>query len=150
MACRHLTLCSVSAAVVGDASQPHRDWVLQLGADPSKEQVEKFVWDTLNSGKVVPGYGHAVLRKTDPRYTCQARFLPLSSQHSRGQAPCRLPACSLFYIHGLNGTHGRSTYGTVVAHTFSKRKVPRSKLGRCKYFALPREKKADAVQLLAG
>ena len=29
---------------------------------------------TLNSGKAVPGYGHAVLRKTDPRYTCQREF----------------------------------------------------------------------------
>jgi citrate synthase len=29
------------------------------------------VWATLKGGKVVPGYGHAVLRKTDPRYTCQ-------------------------------------------------------------------------------
>jgi citrate synthase len=29
------------------------------------------VQDTLKSGRVVPGYGHAVLRKTDPRYTCQ-------------------------------------------------------------------------------
>ena len=24
--------------------------------------------------QVVPGYGHAVLRKTDPRYTCQQEF----------------------------------------------------------------------------
>ena len=24
--------------------------------------------------QVVPGYGHAVLRKTDPRYTCQREF----------------------------------------------------------------------------
>ena len=44
---------------------------MQLGSDPTKEEVEKFVWDTLKSGKVVPGYGHAVLRKTDPRYACQ-------------------------------------------------------------------------------
>jgi len=29
---------------------------------------------TLNSGQVVPGYGHAVLRKTDPRYTSQREF----------------------------------------------------------------------------
>ena len=29
------------------------------------------MWDTLKSGKVVPGFGHAVLRKTDPRYMCQ-------------------------------------------------------------------------------
>ena len=35
------------------------------------EQTKEFVWATLKSGKVVPGYGHAVLRKTDPRYTCQ-------------------------------------------------------------------------------
>ena len=127
--------------------------MLQLGADPSKEQVEKFVWDTLNSGKVVPGYGHAVLRKTDPRYTCQARVLPLSTQHSRGQAPCSpvgLPACYFAYIDSPICAQPRSTYGTVVAHTFSKRKVPRSKLGRCRYFAPPREKKADAVQLLPG
>lgn len=41
---------------------------------PTKEQLTEFVWDTLNSGKVVPGFGHAVLRKTDPRYTCQREF----------------------------------------------------------------------------
>jgi len=28
----------------------------------------------LDSGRVIPGYGHAVLRKTDPRYTCQREF----------------------------------------------------------------------------
>lgn len=36
--------------------------------------IEKFTWDILNSGKVVPGYGHAVLRQTDPRYNCQRDF----------------------------------------------------------------------------
>ena len=30
--------------------------------------------DTLASGKVVPGYGHAVLRKTDPRFMCELQF----------------------------------------------------------------------------
>ena len=29
---------------------------------------------TLSSGKVVPGYGHAVLRKTDPRFMCELDF----------------------------------------------------------------------------
>jgi citrate synthase len=41
---------------------------------PSKEELEKFAWDTLNSGKVIPGYGHAVLRKPDPRYIAQMEF----------------------------------------------------------------------------
>jgi len=41
---------------------------------PTKEEMEQFVWDTLNSGKVIPGFGHAVLRKTDPRYMLQREF----------------------------------------------------------------------------
>jgi hypothetical protein len=32
------------------------------------------VWDTLNAGHVIPGFGHAVLRKTDPRYAIQRDF----------------------------------------------------------------------------
>lgn len=46
----------------------------KVGGDATKEQLKEFVWATLKSGKVVPGYGHAVLRKTDPRYTCQRAF----------------------------------------------------------------------------
>lgn len=48
----------------------------QIGLPPSvtKDQLSDFVKATLKSGKVVPGYGHAVLRKTDPRYTCQREF----------------------------------------------------------------------------
>lgn len=42
--------------------------------NPTKEQLKEFIWETLNSGKVVPGFGHAVLRKTDPRYLCQREF----------------------------------------------------------------------------
>jgi len=45
-----------------------------LGKHPSAQDIEKYVWDTLNAGKVVPGFGHAVLRKTDPRYLCQREF----------------------------------------------------------------------------
>lgn len=41
---------------------------------PSEDEMKQFVWDTLNSGQVIPGYGHAVLRKTDPRYSIQRDF----------------------------------------------------------------------------
>jgi citrate synthase len=46
----------------------------EIGKTPNREQVEKYVRDTLDSGAVVPGYGHAVLRRTDPRYTAQREF----------------------------------------------------------------------------
>ena len=44
------------------------------GKVPTEEEMKKFVWDTLNSGQVIPGFGHAVLRKTDPRYMAQREF----------------------------------------------------------------------------
>ncbi len=63
----------------GLANQEVIKWIFemqeQLGTDdPSKEQIAEYVQKTLASGKVVPGYGHAVLRKTDPRFTAQMEF----------------------------------------------------------------------------
>lgn len=63
----------------GLANQEVIKWIFemqeQLGTDnPTKEQIAAYVQETLASGKVVPGYGHAVLRKTDPRFTAQMEF----------------------------------------------------------------------------
>jgi citrate synthase len=44
------------------------------GKEPTEDVVKEALWETLNSGQVVPGYGHAVLRKTDPRYMSQREF----------------------------------------------------------------------------
>ncbi len=41
---------------------------------PTDEQLVQYAWDTLNSGRVIPGYGHAVLRATDPRFTAFLNF----------------------------------------------------------------------------
>jgi len=46
----------------------------ELGTDIPEAKLRDWVWNHLKSGQVVPGYGHAVLRKTDPRYTCQREF----------------------------------------------------------------------------
>ncbi len=47
----------------------------ELNSDaPTKEQIAEYIKKTLAQGKVVPGYGHAVLRKTDPRFTAQMEF----------------------------------------------------------------------------
>src|SRR3954466_6841007 len=63
----------------GLANQEVIKWIFelreQIGSDaPTKEQIEDYVKKTLSEGKVVPGYGHAVLRKTDPRFTAQMEF----------------------------------------------------------------------------
>ena len=63
----------------GLANQEVIKWIFEmrekLGTElPTPEQIAQYVQDTLTSGKVVPGYGHAVLRKTDPRFTAQMEF----------------------------------------------------------------------------
>jgi citrate synthase len=62
----------------GLANQEVLRWIMEvkedLGGVPDKEQLVKYLWDTLNAGKVIPGYGHAVLRQTDPRYMAQREF----------------------------------------------------------------------------
>jgi citrate synthase len=45
-----------------------------IGNDLSDQAIKDYLWSTLKAGKVVPGYGHAVLRKTDPRYVSQREF----------------------------------------------------------------------------
>ena len=40
----------------------------------NNEEIKKYIWSVLNSGKVIPGYGHAVLRKPDPRFNALLNF----------------------------------------------------------------------------
>ena len=62
----------------GLANQECLGWIIELRKRfkgvPSDEDLRQFAWDTLNGGKVIPGYGHAVLRVTDPRFTAFREF----------------------------------------------------------------------------
>jgi citrate synthase len=63
----------------GLANQEVIKWIFELREElktelPTKQQIADYVKRTLSEGKVVPGYGHAVLRKTDPRFTAQMEF----------------------------------------------------------------------------
>jgi citrate synthase len=63
----------------GLANQEVIKWIFEMREAldtemPTKEQIAEYVKKTLSEGKVVPGYGHAVLRKTDPRFTAQMEF----------------------------------------------------------------------------
>ena len=63
----------------GLANQEVVRWLLDMqeklgGGLPSRDEIANYVQESLNQGKVIPGFGHAVLRKTDPRYTAQREF----------------------------------------------------------------------------
>jgi citrate synthase len=62
----------------GLANQEALRWLLevrsQYGGIPTRAQLEQHAWDTLNAGQVIPGYGHGVLRKTDPRFSTLLDF----------------------------------------------------------------------------
>jgi len=81
----YLSLSASMGALAGPlhglANQEVLGWLLGLqatlkaqGKEVLPSTITDFAWDTLNAGKVIPGYGHAVLRKTDPRYTSQREF----------------------------------------------------------------------------
>jgi citrate synthase len=63
----------------GLANQEVIKWIFEMREQlkndlPTKDQIADYVRKTLSDGKVVPGYGHAVLRKTDPRFSAQMEF----------------------------------------------------------------------------
>jgi citrate synthase len=63
----------------GLANQEVIRWIQKMvdtlgTSKPTHEQIADYVKDTLASGRVIPGYGHAVLRKPDPRFTAQRAF----------------------------------------------------------------------------
>lgn len=89
-------MCGLAGPLHGLANQEVLRWVQKMieklkTTKPTDDEITKFIEDTLKSGQVrdsiwsmlewrhhshqvVPGYGHAVLRKTDPRYMCQREF----------------------------------------------------------------------------
>lgn len=62
----------------GLANQECLKFVLELltqfGGVPSDDDLRKYARERLDKGLVIPGYGHAVLRVTDPRFTASVDF----------------------------------------------------------------------------
>jgi citrate synthase len=71
-------LCGLAGPLHGLANQECLIFIQEMmqkyGGAPTEKQVEEYAWEVLNSGKVIPGYGHAVLRVTDPRFTAFHAF----------------------------------------------------------------------------
>merc|ERR1719284_1138311 len=72
-------VCGLAGPLHGLANQECLRWLKNThktmgGKEPSVEELTKFAKDTLASGQVIPGFGHGVLRKTDPRYILEREF----------------------------------------------------------------------------
>lgn len=72
-------MLGLSGPLHGYANQDVIHWIFELmdeldTEEPTKEQLSDYVKKTLENGRVIPGYGHAVLRQTDPRFTAQQEF----------------------------------------------------------------------------
>jgi len=72
-------MSALAGPLHGLANQEVIKWVFKMIDEigtrkPTKEQIADYVNKTLSEGKVIPGYGHAVLRQPDPRFTAQRVF----------------------------------------------------------------------------
>ncbi|KAG8709464.1 hypothetical protein FRC08_018322 [Ceratobasidium sp. 394] len=71
-------LLGLAGPLHGLANQEVLRWMLEMqkavGEDPSHDQIKEYLWKTLKNGQVVPGYGHGVLRKPDPRFIALQQF----------------------------------------------------------------------------
>lgn len=72
-------MCSLAGPLHGLANQEVIKFVFEMLEElgtrtPTNKQVEKYIHKVLDAGRVIPGYGHAVLRQPDPRFTAQKEF----------------------------------------------------------------------------
>ena len=93
----------------GRANRENLRWLMQIiekyGQVPTKDELIQFAWDTLNSGQVIAGYGHAVLRKTDPRYTALYEF---GKQHFKNDPVFDLASLMYDVIPDVLKEHGKA------------------------------------------
>ena len=78
-----------------------------IGTDLSDEKIKEYLWTTLKAGQVVPGYGHAVLRKTDPRYMAQREF---GLKHLPDDPMFKLVSQVYKIAPGVLTEHGKASY----------------------------------------
>lgn len=87
----YLSLAAAMNALAGPlhglANQEVIGWINRMTeilgeTNPSEEKIKDYIYNTLAAGRVIPGYGHAVLRIPDPRFTAQRRFAERYIQNS--------------------------------------------------------------------
>lgn len=118
-------MCGLAGPLHGLANQEVLTWTLQLqdkikkqhgGGEVSNRVLADLCWETLNAGRVIPGFGHAVLRKTDPRYMAQREF---AQKHMPNDPLCKLIAQLYEVVPKVLTEHGKTAnpYPNVDAHS---------------------------------
>ena len=93
----------------GLANQECLKFVLEIrdhfkGA-PTNEELVKFCWDRLNDGRVIPGYGHAVLRCPDPRFSA---FMKFGQEHIHNDAVFKIVETLFEVVPPVLNEHGKA------------------------------------------
>lgn len=79
----------------------------QIGTSSTDSDIKAYLWSTLQSGQVIPGYGHAVLRRPDPRFSALIKFA--SARPEIAQDPLfRLVKRNAEIAPGVLTEHGRT------------------------------------------
>ena len=79
-------------------------FIEKYGEHWTKDNIKEHVSETMKAGKVIPGYGHAVLRKTDPRFICQLDF---AAKHIKNDNLVDLVKANFETIPGLLAATGK-------------------------------------------
>ncbi len=103
-------MCGLAGPLHGLANQEVLSWIQNVlkklgGKLPTEDELKKFLWDTLKGGQVIPGYGHAVLRKTDPRFTAQMEY---ADKHMPGDPLFQLVKMIYKVAPGVLTEHGKT------------------------------------------
>lgn len=72
-------MSALAGPLHGLANQEVIKWIFKMTdalgtTKPTKDEIAEYVNSTLSAGQVIPGYGHAVLRRPDPRFVAQKVF----------------------------------------------------------------------------
>jgi len=105
-------MAGLAGPLHGLANQEVLEWTLKAqqrilasGKGINAETVRDLAWETLRAGQVIPGFGHAVLRKTDPRYTSQRVF---ALKHMPNDELFKLVSFIYEVVPGVLTEHGKT------------------------------------------
>jgi citrate synthase len=106
-------LLGLAGPLHGLAAQESLRWILKMqskiGNNFSDQDVRDYLWATLKSGQVVPGYGHGVLRRPDPRFEALMDFAS-SRPDVLGNPVFQLVKKNSEIAPGVLAEHGKVSY----------------------------------------